>query len=149
MVGKPPLRIAFISSSDPTDVRSFSGTPFHMVRALEKHFPDMDVVKEARAPWAYRFDRIIWRLTARRVNPYYWRWLNRLYACHLARRWQRQRVLVVSVVNAAMASELAERLPVLNITDATFVGFRIVRPLSEQENLKGLKSQVVKGNGTR
>ncbi len=34
-------------------------------------------------------------------------------------------------------------------TDATFVGFRIVRPLSEQENLKGLKSQVVKGKGTR
>ncbi len=34
-------------------------------------------------------------------------------------------------------------------TDATFVGFRIVRPLAEQENLKGLKSQVVKGKGTR
>jgi formylglycine-generating enzyme required for sulfatase activity len=34
-------------------------------------------------------------------------------------------------------------------TDATFVGFRIVRPLNEQENLKGLKSQVVKGKGTR
>jgi formylglycine-generating enzyme required for sulfatase activity len=34
-------------------------------------------------------------------------------------------------------------------TDATFVGFRIVRPVSEQENLKGLKSKVVKGKGTR
>lgn len=34
-------------------------------------------------------------------------------------------------------------------TDATFVGFRIVRPLVEQENLRGLKSQVVKGKGTR
>jgi formylglycine-generating enzyme required for sulfatase activity len=34
-------------------------------------------------------------------------------------------------------------------TDATFVGFRIVRPLSEQDNLKGLKSQVVKGKTTR
>ena len=30
-------------------------------------------------------------------------------------------------------------------TDATFVGFRLVRPLNEQENLKGLKSLVVKG----
>ena len=28
-------------------------------------------------------------------------------------------------------------------TDATFVGFRIVRPLEEQENLRGLKSQVI------
>lgn len=35
-------------------------------------------------------------------------------------------------------------------TDATFVGFRIVRPLEEQENLKGVKSLVVKGkNSTR
>jgi formylglycine-generating enzyme required for sulfatase activity len=34
-------------------------------------------------------------------------------------------------------------------TDATGVGFRIVRPLKEQDNLKGLKSLVVKGKGTR
>ncbi len=29
-------------------------------------------------------------------------------------------------------------------TDATFVGFRIVRAVEEQENLRGLKSQVIK-----
>jgi formylglycine-generating enzyme required for sulfatase activity len=34
-------------------------------------------------------------------------------------------------------------------TDATGVGFRIVRPLEEQKSLKGLKSQVVKGKTTR
>ena len=34
-------------------------------------------------------------------------------------------------------------------TDATFAGFRIVRPLNEQDNLKGLKSPVVKGKTTR
>jgi formylglycine-generating enzyme required for sulfatase activity len=34
-------------------------------------------------------------------------------------------------------------------TDATFVGFRVVRPLNEQEALKGMKSKVVKGKGTR
>lgn len=34
-------------------------------------------------------------------------------------------------------------------TDATFVGFRLVRPLEEQDNLKGVKSLVVKGKGTR
>ncbi|MFO0952633.1 MAG: formylglycine-generating enzyme family protein [Isosphaeraceae bacterium] len=34
-------------------------------------------------------------------------------------------------------------------TDATFVGFRVVRPLEEQDNLKGLKSLVVKGKTTR
>jgi hypothetical protein len=34
-------------------------------------------------------------------------------------------------------------------TDATGVGFRIVRPVQEQDNLKGIKSLVVKGKGTR
>jgi formylglycine-generating enzyme required for sulfatase activity len=30
------------------------------------------------------------------------------------------------------------------LTDAEFVGFRVVRPVSEQENLKGLKSKVTR-----
>jgi formylglycine-generating enzyme required for sulfatase activity len=34
-------------------------------------------------------------------------------------------------------------------TDATRVGFRVVRPLEEQEILKGVRSLVVKGKGTR
>ena len=34
-------------------------------------------------------------------------------------------------------------------TDAQFVGFRLVRPLEEQENLKGFRSPVVKGKGSR
>jgi len=34
-------------------------------------------------------------------------------------------------------------------TDATFVGFRVVRPLEEQQNLKGFRSPVVKGKGSR
>lgn len=34
-------------------------------------------------------------------------------------------------------------------TDATFVGFRVVRALNEQEDLRGLKSLVVKKKGTK
>jgi formylglycine-generating enzyme required for sulfatase activity len=34
-------------------------------------------------------------------------------------------------------------------TDATFVGFRVVRPFREQENLVGLKSPIVKQKGTK
>lgn len=34
-------------------------------------------------------------------------------------------------------------------TDATFVGFRLVRPVEEQDNLKGVKSLVIKGKGSR
>jgi formylglycine-generating enzyme required for sulfatase activity len=34
-------------------------------------------------------------------------------------------------------------------TDATFVGFRVVRAYQEQENMRGMKSLVVKGQGSR
>jgi formylglycine-generating enzyme required for sulfatase activity len=34
-------------------------------------------------------------------------------------------------------------------TDATFVGFRVVRALDEQENLRGVKSLVIKKKGTK
>ncbi len=34
-------------------------------------------------------------------------------------------------------------------TDATFAGFRIVRPVEEQPSMQGLRSKVVKGKGTR
>lgn len=81
----------------------------------------MEVVRQSRAFWAYRFDRFFWRLSGGRINPYYWRWLNRLFAARLAQRWKRRRVLVVGVVNAALVSDLAERVPVLNVSDATFV----------------------------
>jgi len=130
--GQQPLRIAFISSSDPTDVRSFSGTPFHMVRALQVHFPGMDVVRQSRATWAYRFDRAVWHLTRRRVNPYYWPRLNRWFAKRLARRWRGERVLVIGVVNAALVSELAELVAVLNVTDATFALMRPFYTLFEE-----------------
>ena len=34
-------------------------------------------------------------------------------------------------------------------TDATIIGFRVIRPLEEQANLRGFKSAVVKGKGSR
>ena len=34
-------------------------------------------------------------------------------------------------------------------TDATFAGFRVVRPFKEQANLVGLKSPIVKQKGTK
>ena len=95
-----------------------------MVRALKAHFPEMEVVSNSRPSWSWRFEHRVGRLTRGRVNPYYWRWLNRLYAARLARRWKRQRVLVIGVVNAALVSELAEQVSVLNVTDATFALMR-------------------------
>lgn len=115
-----PLRIIFLSSSDPLDVRSFSGVLLHMVGALREVLPSMEVLRSSRPVWFRRFQRAVLRVSGGRVDPYYWRALNRLFARRLARRWRGERILVISVVNAALVAELAASVPVLNLTDSTF-----------------------------
>lgn len=118
--GGQRLRVAFLSNDDPLNVRAFSGTVFHMVQALQAVMPDLEIVRYPRPHWFDRFAHIVSELTKGRATPHYWRVLNRLSARRLARRWRGQRVLVIGVVNAAIVSELAALVPVLNVTDATF-----------------------------
>src|SRR5437588_670601 len=105
-MNRPP-RIIFLSSSDPLDVRSFSGVLLHMVSALREVFPSLEVIRSSRPIWFRRFQRGVLQMTKGRLDPYYWRPLNRLFAGRLARRWRRERVLVIGVVNAALVAELA------------------------------------------
>lgn len=116
----PTLRILFISSSDPFDVRSFSGVLLHMVQALKVVFPSLEVVQSSRPFWFRRFQRLVLHVSDGKIDPYYWRPLNRWFARRLARRWHGERVLVISAVNAALVGELAAYVPVLNVTDSTF-----------------------------
>lgn len=114
------LEIVFLSSGDPLDVQTFSGTPFFMVEALRREFPDLEVLRRTRPPWFDRFQRVVQRLTSNKANPYYWKWLNRTFAASLARRYRGRRVLVIALVNATLVAELARLMPVINVTDATF-----------------------------
>jgi glycosyltransferase involved in cell wall biosynthesis len=115
-----PLQLKFLSSHDPLNVRAFSGTIFHMIRALQEVFPDIEIVRHARPARISRLAETMMRVSNSRINLDYWRPLNRFFAKRLARRWRGQRVLVIGVVNAAVVSELAGLVPVMNVTDATF-----------------------------
>lgn len=112
-----------MSSSDPLDINSFSTVLYHMVGALRREIPDLDVVQYSRAPWFPRMVHIFKRLGIR-SDPYYWSLANRLFAARLARRWAGQRAVVISVVNATMVGPLARHVPVINISDSTFVLMR-------------------------
>jgi glycosyltransferase involved in cell wall biosynthesis len=118
-----PLRIAFMSSSDPLDINSFSTVLFHMVGALRQLLPDLDVVQHSRPPWTGRLIHYLRRL-GYRGEPYYWDWLNRWSANRLARRWAGERAVVISVVNATMVGPLSRHVPVINLSDSTFVLMR-------------------------
>lgn len=115
-----PLRVVLISSSDPLDVHSFSGSIYYMARALKSEFPDLEIVRSSRSFWFQPLQRILLRATRGRVDPYYWRSLNRWFASRLRKRWRGERVVVISVVNAALVAELAGSVPVLNVSDSTY-----------------------------
>jgi hypothetical protein len=121
---EPPLHVVFLSSHDPLDVHAFSSTIFYMARALQAVFPDLEIVRETRPPWFRRLQRLVRRTTQERADPFYWPAFNRLFARRLARRWRGKRVLVIAVVASPLAGELADYVPVLNLTDATFVLMR-------------------------
>lgn len=112
--------VALMSSSDPLDVHSFSGTIFYMARALQAEFPDLEIVRSSRPRWFEPIQRLVSKTTRRRVDPYYWHSLNRWFATRLARRWRGRTVVVIGVVNASLVAELASMVPVINISDATF-----------------------------
>jgi len=63
--------------------------------------------------------------------------------------WDDEAILLRSAARQASRKEWSKRDPqspqsIWWHTNALFVGFRIVRPLNEQENLKGLRSKVTK-----
>jgi glycosyltransferase involved in cell wall biosynthesis len=119
-LNKEPLHVIFLSSSDPLDVHSFSGTLYYMASALKSEFPGMEIVRSSRSFWFLPLQRAVLKATRGRADPYYWRIFNRWFASRLAQRWRGQRVVVIAVVNAALVAELAASVPVINISDSTY-----------------------------
>jgi glycosyltransferase involved in cell wall biosynthesis len=109
-----------MSSSDPLDVHSFSGTIYYLAQALQRQFPSMEIVRSSRPAWFKPLQRLVLKATRLRADPYYWRPLNRWFARRLAKRWRGRRVVVVGVVNSALVAELAASVPVINVSDATY-----------------------------
>ena len=120
---EPPVarpHMVFVSSSDPLDVRSFSGVLFYVVQALRAEYPDIEVIRQSRPRWFGRLQKLARLLSKGRSDPYYWTPLNRWFASRLVARWRGRRVLVIGMVNSTLMAELAPRLSVINISDATF-----------------------------
>jgi glycosyltransferase involved in cell wall biosynthesis len=147
------LQVILLSSSDPLDVHSFSGTLYYMAWALKSEFPDMEIVRSSRSFWFHRLQRVVLRATRDRVDPYYWQPLNRWFANLLSKQWRGQRVVVVSVVNAALVAELAAAVPVINVSDSTYDLMRtehevfwsrnrLTAASAEQEELNSIRRSV-------
>jgi glycosyltransferase involved in cell wall biosynthesis len=114
-----PLRAAFIANGDPRDLRTWSGTPRHMLEAIEKRV-DMRLVVQSLWPAWYRpLGRALKLLSARRFEYSWSAWFSGLAARQTIRRLEAAKPDVVfAVALTDMAYLFAGRLPVVYITDA-------------------------------
>ena len=115
------LRLAFICGGDPLNVRTWSGTPFHMVEALRAH---ADIVEIVRRPWPSWFDlprRIILKLSGGRYDPYWSRFWTGIGGRATVKQLEQTPCdAVVAVAVTPIAARLAEKMPTVFVSDATF-----------------------------
>lgn len=117
----PRLRLAFVSSADPLSVRTWSGTPYHMLEALRGHAEIVEVVRKPWSSWFEQARRAMRRVSGRRIDLSWSRFwtgmgsrstVERLAVCDCD--------AVVAVAVSTIVIHLALRKPTVFISDATF-----------------------------
>jgi glycosyltransferase involved in cell wall biosynthesis len=114
-----PLRAVFIANGDPRDLKTWSGTPRHMLEALEKRVDMRLVVRSLWPRWYRPLGRALKLLSGRRFEYSWSGWYSGLAGRRTIRQLRAARPDVVfAVALTDMAYLFAEELPVVYITDA-------------------------------
>lgn len=118
--GDRRLSLAFICAGDPTNVLTWSGTPLHMLTALENEF---DVRLVVRGPWASWFDfarRAVRRLTGGAIDIYWWPAVSAYGARRTVAEVESSGCdIAFAVAVTPICAELIERVPTVFVSDAT------------------------------
>ena len=117
--GPGPLRVAFIANGDARSLNTWSGTPWHMLEALEKRVEICTVVRRAWPAWYRPIGRALKLLSGRRFEYSWSAWYSGLAARRTIRELRAaQPDVVFAVALTDMAYLFAEQFPVVFITDA-------------------------------
>lgn len=122
------LRLSFIAGGDPLDVRTWSGTPFHMHQALKRHFT-IDVL---RSPWPQWFEllrKVTRRLSGGRLDPRQSLVLSALGSRRALRRLEASDSDYAFVIgNTAISTHSWKVKPTIHVSDATFLAMEHYNP---------------------
>ncbi|MFL5297329.1 MAG: glycosyltransferase family 4 protein [Phenylobacterium sp.] len=120
--GGKRLRLAYVCSGDPLDVRTWSGTPFHMLEALRRR---ADIVEVVRKPWSGWFDlgrRALRKLSGGRYDVYWSPFWSRLGSASAVERLKRVSCdAVITVAVTPITTQLVDSQNTVFISDATFL----------------------------
>src|SRR4051794_9210132 len=124
-VENPLLRIGFITSTDPSDRRSWSGTHYSMFRSLERNLGKVTALGPVSMRWPFAImDRInSWIVKPTTGKRYQYGWsiaVSRWYAFVFGRKLARQRFdLLVAPASFTEIAYLRSEIPIIYIGDST------------------------------
>jgi glycosyltransferase involved in cell wall biosynthesis len=113
-------RAAFICAGDPLEIRTWSGTPHHMLEALQREFDVVHVVRDPWPKWFTNLRRGLRWLSRRRIDIYWSFFWTRL----AARRAVSEIVdsgceVAITIAITPICAQLTQRVPTVFISDAT------------------------------
>jgi len=114
------LRLAFICAGNPCDLRTWSGTPSHMLKALRPHFDVVNVIHEPFPRWFVLLRRAIRRLTRGSVDiiwSQFWAYLVSIPAVNKLKKSQCDYVFAVAVT--PIAAHVVSVRPTVFVSDTT------------------------------
>lgn len=118
------LRIAFLTSTDPLDLRSWSGTPCHMFRALESRGCDVTALGPLHVP-ERQWLRVYGRLRGVVRTDKYLHGHSARFARACGRAAERKLAgahfdVILAPAASAVIAHLTTDIPIVYVSDATF-----------------------------
>jgi glycosyltransferase involved in cell wall biosynthesis len=114
------LRLAFVCAGDPLDLRTWSGTPAHMLQALRPHFDIVDVVTRPFPGWFLLLRRAVRRLTGGSIDIMWSKfWTSRVSAKTVTALKNSDCDYVFAVAVTPIAAYVVSVKPTIFLSDAT------------------------------
>jgi len=114
------MRLAVLAAADPLNVRTWSGTPYYMTKALQRRFTDLFPIRNPRPAWFRYLRRATRKATGERIELAWIPSLARWHAGQLVSLLKAERVnAVLSIGNAPLSAFIARSLPTIHVSDAT------------------------------
>ena len=114
------MKLAVLALGDASSVRTWSGTPYFMERALRSRFPDLLAVSAPQPKWQTFLRRAVRKATGGRIDLAWSATLSKWNAGRLIRLLKSERIDVVLAVGCApLSAYIGAHMPTIHVSDAT------------------------------
>lgn len=113
-------KAVFCASGDPTNVNTWSGTPYYMLKHLEEHFNFVHIERNPFLRYSLSFSYFIMKISKGKIYPI-WNDLFVKFATYRARKriLNANADIIFSAANSSLVKQLGGNTAVISFSDAT------------------------------